>query len=81
MSLRMRDTTIVSDEPTNVAATPAAPETADTGLEKGAVEEAMRLIQRHIDKEARNRWVEHLEVRDLCPRQKADLVSDLARLF
>jgi hypothetical protein len=41
----------------------------------------MRLIQRHIDKEARNRWVEHLEVRDLCPRQKADLVSELARLF
>jgi hypothetical protein len=81
MSLRMRDTTIVSEEPTNVAVTPAVPETADTGLEKGAVEEAMRLIQRHIDKEARNRWVEHLEVRDLCPRQKADLVSDLARLF
>jgi hypothetical protein len=81
MSLRLRDTTIVSDEPTNVAATPEAPETADTGLEKGAVEEAMRLIQRHIDKEARTRWVEHLEVRDLCPRQKADLVADLARLF
>ena len=34
-----------------------------------------------FDKEARNRWVEHLEVRDLCPRQKADLVADLARLF
>ncbi len=81
MSLRMRDVPVVSDEPTNVATTPEVPETADTGLEKNAVEEAMRLIQRHIDKEARNRWVEHLEVRDLCPRQKADLVADLARLF
>jgi len=81
MSLRMRDVHVVSDEPTNVATTPVVPETADTGLEKSAVEEAMRLIQRHIDKEARNRWVEHLEVRDLCPRQKADLVADLARLF
>jgi hypothetical protein len=44
-----------------------------------AVEEAIRIIQKHVDKEARNRWVEHLEVRDLCPRQKADLVADLVR--
>ena len=53
----------------------------DPDLEFTAVEEAMRVIQKHIDKEARNRWVEHLEARDLCPRQKADLVADLARLF
>jgi len=57
---------------------PVAPE---TGVEAGAVEEAIRVIQKHVDKEARNRWVEHLEVRDLCPRQKADLVADLARMF
>jgi hypothetical protein len=65
---------------------PAVDESAQTAPEsatgtKVAVEEAMRLIQKHIDKEARNRWVEHLDVRDLCPRQKADLVADLARLF
>lgn len=59
----------------------AEPETTETGLEQSAVEEAIRVIQKHIDKEARNRWVEHLEVRDLCPRQKSDLVSDLAKLF
>lgn len=57
------------------------PETTETGLEQGAIEEAIRVIQKHVDKEARNRWVEHLEVRDLCPRQKSDLVTDLAKLF
>lgn len=58
------------------------PEVApQTEVEVAAVEEAMRVIQKHVDKEARNRWVEHLEVRDLCPRQKADLVADLARMF
>jgi hypothetical protein len=55
--------------------------TTETELEQSAVEEAIRVIQKHIDKEARNRWVEHLEVRDLCPRQKADMISDLAKLF
>lgn len=53
--------------------------TAAPGTE--AVGEAVRIIQKHVDKEARNRWVEHLEVKDLCPRQKADLVADLARIF
>jgi hypothetical protein len=80
MSLHVRDIPDTEAEPT-VARPQTAPDTTETGLEKGAVEEAMHLIQRHIDKEARNRWVEHLEVRDLCPRQKADLVADLARLF
>jgi len=75
MSLRTQDV------PVTDGVVEAVPETEGVGLEKTAVEEAMRLIQRHIDKEARNRWVEHLEVRDLCPRQKADLVADLARLF
>jgi len=81
MSLHTRDVPTTGVEPTAMVRPPTSPETTETGLEKGAVEEAMRLIQRHIDKEARNRWVEHLEVRDLCPRQKVDLVSDLARLF
>lgn len=83
MLLRGRDTLTIEDllrahseEATEIP--PAAPE---VGLEPGAVEEAIRVIQKHVDKEARNRWVEHLEVRDLCPRQKADLVSDLAHLF
>lgn len=82
MSFRTRDVPVLRDEITApVTMTVAETETTDTGLEKGAVEEAIRLIQKHIDKEARNRWVEHLEVRDLCPRQKADLVADLAHLF
>lgn len=53
----------------------------ETDVESTAVEEAVRVIQKHVDKEARNRWVEHLEVRDLCPRQKADLIAELARMF
>lgn len=62
--------------------TPGAEETpVEAPVEVPAVDEAMRVIQKHIDKEARNRWVEHLDVRDLCPRQKADMISDLARLF
>lgn len=80
MSLRTHDVSAREDAPIDAVETIPS-ETGEVGLEKNAVEEAMRLIQRHIDKEARNRWVEHLDVRDLCPRQKADLVSELARLF
>lgn len=74
MSFRNTDAPIRKDQ---LAASTEPIET----VEHNAVEEAMRVIQKHIDKEARNRWVEHLDVRDLCPRQKADLVADLARLF
>jgi hypothetical protein len=82
MTFRTREVPVLPDELTApVDPRLADTETAETGIEKPAVEEAMRLIQKHIDKEARNRWVEHLEVRDLCPRQKADLVADLAHLF
>jgi hypothetical protein len=82
MSFRTRDVPVVKEEPVmTVASVSSEADTTDVGIEKSAVDEAMRLIQRHIDKEARNRWVEHLDVRDLCPRQKADLVADLARLF
>lgn len=83
MPFQMRGTPMVEDETTTLT----TPETIDpaspneTELDAPAVEEAMRVIQKHIDKEARNRWVEHLDVRDLCPRQKADLISELARLF
>lgn len=63
----------IADE-TQKPETEAMPETEVT-----AVDEAVRIIQKHVDKEARNRWVEHLDVRDLCPRQKADLVADLVR--
>lgn len=81
MAYRTRDTVV--EEATKVTAnTTAAEETVvETPAEVPAVDEAMRVIQKHIDKEARNRWVEHLDVRDLCPRQKADMISDLARLF
>jgi len=82
MSFRTSDVTVLRDEVTApVVTTSGETDLIETGLERSAVDEAIRLIQKHIDKEARNRWVEHLEVRDLCPRQKADLVSDLAHLF
>ena len=76
MSPRYSEAPLLKDETMTVPT-----EAAETDLEQGAVAEAIRVIQKHIDKEARNRWVEHLDVRDLCPRQKADLVADLARLF
>lgn len=80
MAFRTRD--VMTDENTQpVASVNTEPETIETDLGHRAADEAIRVIQKHVDKEARNRWVEHLEVRDLCPRQKADLVADLARLF
>jgi hypothetical protein len=45
------------------------------------VEEAMSVIQRHLEREARNRQLEMLSPDDLCPEQKRDLVKDLARIF
>lgn len=83
MPFRTRGAPVMGEETMSPTASVAAePETTtETGLEQPAVEEAIRVIQKHIDKEARNRWVEHLEVRDLCSRQKADLVTDLAKLF
>lgn len=56
--------------------TPSTSTSEDT-----AVEEAIRIIQHHLDKEAVSRRVDHLTVRDLCPRQKADLYRDLVKLF
>jgi len=83
MPFQVRGTTVAGEETTNptVSVETELPATPEVEMEPPAVEEAMRVIQKHIDKEARNRWVEHLEVRDLCPRQKADLISELARLF
>lgn len=74
-----RETEEVVDSTSTTPEPKVTPET--TEVETPAIEEAVRIIQKHVDKEARNRWVEHLEVRDLCPRQKADLVSDLSRIF
>jgi hypothetical protein len=69
----------VAETVDDAAPKPVVETTPGPDVEVSAVEEAIRIIQRHVDKEARNRWVEHLEVRDLCSRQKADLVADLVR--
>lgn len=75
-------TPLVEEETVTVTTAPTInTPTPEVGSEPPAVGEAIRIIQKHVDKEARNRWVEHLDVRDLCPRQKADLVNELARLF
>lgn len=70
-----------TEETATHGAAPEPKEIPEIDIETGAIDEAIRVIQKHVDKEARNRWVEHLEVRDLCPRQKADLVADLSRMF
>ena len=49
--------------------------------EQAVVDETIKLIQRHIDKEAQNRRVRELAIRDLCPMQKAELVQDLAKIL
>lgn len=45
------------------------------------VECAVSIIQRHLEKEARNRQVSILAPKDLCPAQKRDMIRDLVRLF
>jgi len=51
------------------------------GVESDAVREAIRIIQEHVDKEARNRKVSDLAIKDLCPTQKAELIRDLRRVL
>lgn len=51
------------------------------GAERDAIQDAISIIQQHVDKEAQNRRVRELAVRDLCPMQKAELVKDLARVL
>ncbi len=48
-----------------------------TTQEPRVVDEAIKIIQEHLDREARNRRQTTLEPKDLCPMQKARLVSDL----
>lgn len=50
-------------------------------VDRGAADEAARIIQRHVEQEARNRRMFYLRVQDLCPAQKVELVQDLSRLF
>jgi hypothetical protein len=48
-----------------------------TTQEPKVVDDAIKIIQEHLDREARNRRQSTLEPKDLCPMQKARLVSDL----
>ncbi|MBI3977489.1 MAG: hypothetical protein HY331_04810 [Chloroflexi bacterium] len=45
------------------------------------VEECMRIVQEHLDREAGNRRLEWLAPRELCAEQKAALVHDIAALL
>lgn len=49
--------------------------------ETRVIDDAVKKIQEHLDKEARNRSLPVLKPRDLCPIQKARLVSDLASVL
>lgn len=53
----------------------------DRAAEQSAVSEAIRIITEHLEQEARNRRLQELAPRDLCPDQKAALVNDLVRLL
>lgn len=53
------------------------PQTKDSQM----VDEAIRVIQTHLDKEARNRRQLVLSPRELCPMQKAELIEDLVALL
>lgn len=45
------------------------------------VAQATKIMQEHLDKEAKNRRQSNLAPRDLCPMQKADLCQELAALL
>jgi hypothetical protein len=49
--------------------------------ERQVVVDAIRVIQEHLDKEARNRRQTNLSPRELCPMQKAELVQDLTSVL
>ncbi len=50
-------------------------------ISRSVIEQASRVIQEHLDKEARNRRQSMLQPRELCPMQKAELVQDLASIL
>ena len=45
------------------------------------VESAVSIIQKHLEKEARNRQLPIIAPDDLCPAQKRDMVRDLFHLL
>ena len=49
--------------------------------ERQVIADAIRTIQEHLDKEARNRRQTNLSPRELCPMQKAELVQDLMHVL
>lgn len=49
--------------------------------EPRVIDDAIKLIQDHLDREARNRRLTTLEPKDLCPMQKARLVDDLSDML
>lgn len=67
--------------PQSEPASPMADATIGVEPDQTAVDEAVRVIQRHVEREARNRRLQYMAVRDLCPAQKAELVADLSRIF
>jgi hypothetical protein len=49
--------------------------------EPKVVDDAIKVIQTHLDKEARNRRQALLSPKELCPMQKAELIEDLVALL
>ena len=49
--------------------------------ERQVVADAIRTIQEHLDKEARNRRQTNLSPRELGPMQKAEMVQDLVNVL
>lgn len=49
--------------------------------ETKTIDVAIKIIQEHLDKEARNRSLPVLKPRDLCPIQKVRLLNDLASVL
>lgn len=49
--------------------------------EPKVVDDAIKVIQTHLDKEARNRRQAVLSPRELCPMQKTELIEDLVALL
>ncbi len=57
------------------------PPLTQSDMDPALVEEAVRLIQTHVDADSRERLTKRVRVSDLSPERRAKLASELAQLL
>ncbi len=57
------------------------PPLGQSDVDPALVEEAVRIIQSHVDADRRDRVAKRLRISDLSPEHRAQLTAELARLL